>query len=257
MTTRSHPFRTPLRAALAALLALPLAACLGGCATAPGMSAAAPGRPYVLVTLKRGPRAAEKSDAERQTIQAAHLANIQRLAREGTLLVAGPYGTDNHDPTSRGIFLFDVPTVDEARRLTDTDPAVAAGVLAMELETFRSDADFRAAVVAELARNDAERAKGLTPSPGDHIRSYVIVRSPDPAAVEAALGRAAPQAVVFSGITGDGRGLIVLDAKDTATARAWLGATAASASADEWYATDLLREVLVGGRRPARTEAGR
>ncbi len=35
-----------------------------------------------------------------------------------------------------GIFIFDVTTVEEAKTLTETDPAIQAGVLTMELRPF-------------------------------------------------------------------------------------------------------------------------
>jgi uncharacterized protein YciI len=46
------------------------------------------------------------------------------------LVVAGPFGDDGR---LRGIFVFRVDSLDEARNLTQTDPAVQAGRLALEL----------------------------------------------------------------------------------------------------------------------------
>ena len=56
--------------------------------------------------------------------------NISRMVEEGTLVLAGPFGGDGD---IRGIYVFDVPTVEEARKLTETDPAIQAGSLVMEL----------------------------------------------------------------------------------------------------------------------------
>jgi len=56
-----------------------------------------------------------------------------KLASEGKLVVAGPF-MDRGDV--EGIFIFNVPTVDEAKTLTETDPAIKAGVLVMELRPF-------------------------------------------------------------------------------------------------------------------------
>ena len=58
------------------------------------------------------------------------MANIQRLAEMKKLVVAGPFGDDGR---LRGIFVFRVDSLEEARALTLTDPAVQAGRLAMEL----------------------------------------------------------------------------------------------------------------------------
>ena len=85
---------------------------------------------YVFVALRRGANAEQKSAEQRQVIQAAHMANINRLADEGVLLVAGPFGSPNPDPTRRGIFIFDVDSVERARELTNTDPGVRARAVA-------------------------------------------------------------------------------------------------------------------------------
>lgn len=93
-------------------------------------------RTYVIALLKTGPnRDRSRADAER--LQAEHMANINRLAREGKLVVAGPF-TD--DGALRGIYVFDVRTVAEAEALTKTDPAIQAGSLVMELHPWYGSA---------------------------------------------------------------------------------------------------------------------
>ena len=72
----------------------------------------------------------ELDTAEIDRIQSAHLANIRRLADEGKLLLAGPFG---HDGDMRGLFFFDVPTMEEAEALVASDPAVQAGRLRVDL----------------------------------------------------------------------------------------------------------------------------
>ena len=57
------------------------------------------------------------------------MANIQKLAGEGKLLLAGPF-TDGGD--LRGIFVFRVGSTAEAQALAETDPAVRAGRLRLE-----------------------------------------------------------------------------------------------------------------------------
>ena len=84
---------------------------------------------YVLAFLKRGPNR-DRDSAEAAQLQRAHLDNITRMAKNGQLVVAGPF-MDNGD--IRGIYIFNVPTVEEAEALTNTDPAVQAGSLVMEL----------------------------------------------------------------------------------------------------------------------------
>lgn len=84
---------------------------------------------YVMAFLKRGPNRSG-SEEERAQLQRAHLDNINRLAEEGKLLLAGPFLDDGE---LRGIYIFDVSTVDEAKLLTESDPAIKAGSLVMEL----------------------------------------------------------------------------------------------------------------------------
>lgn len=63
-------------------------------------------------------------------IQRANLDNIRRMAKNGDLVLAGPF-MDGGD--IRGIYIFNVSTVEEARVLTETDSAIQAGRLQMEL----------------------------------------------------------------------------------------------------------------------------
>ncbi|MCH4294488.1 YciI family protein [Shewanella sp. 3B26] len=84
---------------------------------------------YVMAFLKRGPNRSG-SEEERAQLQRAHLDNINRLAEEGKLVLAGPFLDDGE---LRGIYIFDVSTVDEAKLLTESDPAIKAGSLVMEL----------------------------------------------------------------------------------------------------------------------------
>ncbi len=84
---------------------------------------------YVMAFLKRGPnRDLDKEKANE--LQAAHLANIGRLAEAGKLVLAGPFFGDGD---LRGIYIFDVETMEEAEALTKSDPAIQAGSLVMEL----------------------------------------------------------------------------------------------------------------------------
>ena len=125
-----------MRAVLPALL-------LAACATAPGKpattgyDAALAGRlgadergmkMYVLVILKTGPATVPK--AEQTDLFRGHMANIKRLADEGKLAVAGPF--DENPSHYEGIFVFTVPTIDAAKALLATDPAVARGLLAYD-----------------------------------------------------------------------------------------------------------------------------
>jgi len=86
-------------------------------------------RPYVLVILRTGPGPVPKGKA-RDAMFAGHFANIARLAAEGKLVLAGPFG--EHDGDWRGLFLLAVDDVEQARRLTATDPVIARGEMVAE-----------------------------------------------------------------------------------------------------------------------------
>lgn len=91
---------------------------------------------YVMAFLKRGPNKITDT-LKRAEIQKAHLQNIMRLADEGKLIVAGPFLEDTQ---LRGIFIFNVETLEEAKTLTESDPAIKAGVLEMELHPWYGSA---------------------------------------------------------------------------------------------------------------------
>lgn len=85
---------------------------------------------YVFVLLKSGSNNMEQG-AARDSIFRGHLKNIGRLADEGKLVIAGPFG--DNDKSYRGIFILNVKTIPEARELLQTDPAVHAKILDSEM----------------------------------------------------------------------------------------------------------------------------
>jgi len=92
---------------------------------------------YVMALLKRGPRLRMIDSVTATNLQKAHMANITRLADEGKLVIAGPF-MDNTD--LKGIYIFDVKTIQEAQKLCETDPAIKAGSLMMELHPWYGSA---------------------------------------------------------------------------------------------------------------------
>lgn len=91
---------------------------------------------YVMAFLKAGPNRNQDS-ATAAAIQKKHLENITRMAEEGKLVVAGPF-MDEWEV--RGIYIFNVASLEEARKLTETDPAIKAGRLIMELHPWYGSA---------------------------------------------------------------------------------------------------------------------
>ncbi len=87
-------------------------------------------RNYVLAILKTGPNdAATKGDARTAAFK-GHFENMTRLSNEGKLAVAGPFG--QNDKAFRGLFILAVASVEEAKKLAETDPAVKAGIFVVE-----------------------------------------------------------------------------------------------------------------------------
>jgi len=109
---------------------------------------------YVMAFLKSGPVKITDS-TERAKLQVAHLNNITRLANEGKLLVAGPF-LDSQE--LRGIFIFNIESIEEAKTLTETDPAIKAGTLIMELHPWYGSAAL--VETAEIHKSVQKKAFG-------------------------------------------------------------------------------------------------
>ena len=85
-------------------------------------------RGYVFVLLKTGPTPVPKGP-ERDEMFKGHFANMTRLSQEGKLVAAGPFdGVDGW----RGMFIFAVADIEEAKKLVATDPVVVKGEMVPE-----------------------------------------------------------------------------------------------------------------------------
>lgn len=84
---------------------------------------------YWLVMLLKGERR-DHPKAMADSIQVAHLNNIDRLWKEGVIVMAGPMG---YDKDLRGIFIMDAKDSATAAAFVNTDPAVITGRLRFEL----------------------------------------------------------------------------------------------------------------------------
>ncbi len=110
---------------------------------------------YVMAFLKRGPNR-DLDSTKKAELQKAHLKNISRMAEEGNLVLAGPFYGDGE---IRGIYIFDVETVEEAKTLTETDPAIQAGSLSMELIKWYGSAGLME--VNRISKNLAKKSFAL------------------------------------------------------------------------------------------------
>lgn len=85
---------------------------------------------YVFVILKTGSNTST-DEATKNKAFAGHMSNMGTMAKNKKLVVAGPMG--ENDKTYRGIFILNVATKEEARKLLETDPAIKAKYLEPEL----------------------------------------------------------------------------------------------------------------------------
>ncbi len=104
---------------------------------------------FFVGLIYRGPTWSPEVTEAVIEVQAAHLANIDRLVATGKMAMAGPFG-DNGD--LRGLFFFSVATLEEAQELVDTDPAVKNGRLRVELRPWWGPAS----LATLLQSSDAE-----------------------------------------------------------------------------------------------------
>lgn len=91
---------------------------------------------YWFVMIKTGPKQ-DFDSASRAKLFQGHMANMERLYYDGILKVAGPFG--KNDLKWRGIFIFDCKTKEEAEQMVATDPAVAAGLFAVDIVPWYSE----------------------------------------------------------------------------------------------------------------------
>ena len=85
---------------------------------------------YVFCLLKTGSNTTATKE-ETQKLFEGHMSNISRLAKEGKLVVAGPFMKNERN--YRGIYIFNANSIEEAKEFVATDPAVQSNLLEAEL----------------------------------------------------------------------------------------------------------------------------
>jgi uncharacterized protein YciI len=85
---------------------------------------------YYFSFLRRGPKWTGEKTPETEKLQAAHMANINAMAKTGKLVIAGPF---ENGGDYAGVFVFKVGSLDEAKSLAESDPTVKAGRLVAEV----------------------------------------------------------------------------------------------------------------------------
>jgi len=76
---------------------------------------------------------AETMTDEENEIWALHFERYEQMLAEGSLILAGP----TLGATNTGIFIFEAPDEEAARRIMTEDPVIAGGYAKGELRPFR------------------------------------------------------------------------------------------------------------------------
>lgn len=108
-----------------------------------------------VVVLRRAPRPPEMTESELDELQAAHLAYRFELFEQGSIVVNGPF-SDQSDDSYRGMSICACGP-EEAARLSDGDPSVAAGRLVYDVMEW-----WYAAGLLEFPRADRPVARPRT-----------------------------------------------------------------------------------------------
>ncbi|HEV8514463.1 MAG TPA: YciI family protein, partial [Cyclobacteriaceae bacterium] len=86
----------------------------------------------VFVFLHHKADKAELPKDQVDKIMEGHMANIQRMAKEGKLLVAGPFEGGG------GVFIFNSSNVNEVKQWLNDDPGVKAQRWNVEIQPYHS-----------------------------------------------------------------------------------------------------------------------
>ena len=83
-----------------------------------------------LVFLIKGPSWTPEESEELDRLQIKHLAHLKKLKDGGQIIINGPSPGGDH---LRGVSVYRVDSLEEAKALAEADPAVQAGRLAVEV----------------------------------------------------------------------------------------------------------------------------
>jgi uncharacterized protein len=87
---------------------------------------------YSVVLLKRAPNAPKLEGPALEELQKKHLSHLRAMYEAGKMVVAGPFD-EQRGETMRGMCLYRVATLEDARNLAEQDPAVKAGRFQVEV----------------------------------------------------------------------------------------------------------------------------
>ncbi len=219
---------------------------IASCGSAPEPQSDPGDADYVFVFLKTGP-VQEVAPGDLQTLMQGHMGNMQRLADQENLILAGPFVPPRGDAENRGVFVFDTSDVARAEELTQSDPAVKADVFRFEAFPWRATTALR-----HVNRLDRElRARlPIDAGPEATIQPYVLVTCADADAADRVLEplRAEGKVPFFGRFGGplEGHALFALVARDVQEARTALAIAAPGApewTLHPWFASRALLDL--------------
>lgn len=85
---------------------------------------------YTFVLLKTGPAVIDDKE-KRAELFKGHMDNINKMANEGKLIVAGPFG--KNDQGYRGIFIFHNVTAEEITEMLKNDPTIVEKIFVVDI----------------------------------------------------------------------------------------------------------------------------
>jgi uncharacterized protein YciI len=85
---------------------------------------------YYVALYVRGPKFMADDSPDRQALTRRHLSYIRRMIEEKKYVFAGPL-LDEGD--KQGLAIVSAASAEEAKRIAESDPAIAAGHMAIEL----------------------------------------------------------------------------------------------------------------------------
>lgn len=110
---------------------------------------------YIVGILKAGPNM-EIDSLEKAEMLESHVEYLKRLNERGKLYASGPLSTN---PEMRGLYIFNVRSIESAAALMQQDAAIREGLVTVEYHVWKTRDYPSVALMGE----DAEEEDGLAP----------------------------------------------------------------------------------------------
>ena len=119
--------------------------------------------PYVVGFLRPNPARTQLQKPDSERIQSAHMANIQKMARDGVLVSAGPF--DDTPATISGIFIFKSVSRQAAQALADQDPTVVEHRNTIDVHAWKGPPDIG---------TENMRLHGIDPATPENMQTHPL-----------------------------------------------------------------------------------